>query len=61
MTQKCKCGKGHKSLWDDKCGKCRTKHEQKNHEYALSLLSDIGCTTQEDARKMYKEIRKSLK
>ena len=61
MSKQCKCGKGYVSVWDNKCGKCRTKRETRHHQEALNLLSEIGCTTQEDARIMYKEIRESLK
>ena len=36
MSQQCKCGKGHVSQWDGKCGHCRTKKEQRDHELALT-------------------------
>lgn len=38
MDKQCKCGKGHASQWDGKCGNCRTKKEQRDHEYALTYL-----------------------
>lgn len=38
MGKQCKCGKGHVSQWDGKCGHCRTKKEQRDHEYALTYL-----------------------
>lgn len=40
MNQVCKCGKGHVSLWDNKCGKCRTKKEQKDHLFVLDTMSE---------------------
>lgn len=43
MNQQCKCGKGHVSQWDGKCGNCRTKKEQRDHEYALTYL-EMTCT-----------------
>lgn len=38
MDKQCKCGKGHVSQWDGKCGHCRTKKEQRDHELALEEL-----------------------
>lgn len=35
MSKQCKCGKGYVSVWDNKCGKCRTKKEQNDHQFAL--------------------------
>ena len=39
MNKQCQCGKGHVSAWDSKCANCRTKREQKQHQYALRVLS----------------------
>lgn len=60
MSSKCKCGKGYVSLWDNKCGKCRTKKEQRDHEYALDCVSEAKPASQEGAIKLYKEVRKLL-
>lgn len=38
MNKQCNCGKGYVSQWDGKCGHCRTKKEQRDHEYALTYL-----------------------
>lgn len=51
MSQQCKCGKGHVSQWDAKCGHCRTKKEQRDHELALTYmeltLANSSMTPQE--------------
>ena len=39
MGTQCKCGKGHVSLWDGRCANCRSKKQQKQHDYALRVLS----------------------
>lgn len=61
MSKQCKCGKGYVSQWDDKCGKCRTKKEQRDHEYALQEMivpiENLGMTPSE----AYKYIRKLCK
>ena len=57
MDKQCKCGKGHVSQWDGKCGHCRTKKEQKEHEKALDYVYDVNPESQEDAVKFYKEVR----
>lgn len=58
MDKQCKCGKGHVSQWDGKCGHCRTKKEQKDHEQALDCVYEVKPETQEDAIKFYKEVRR---
>lgn len=55
MTAKCKCGKGYVSVWDGKCGKCRTKHEQRDHRLVLYSMPE-GLTT-EEAREYYRIVR----
>lgn len=55
MIQKCKCGKGYVSLWDNKCGKCRTRRQQKDHEYTLFNMPE-GLTS-EEAREYYRIVR----
>lgn len=44
--QQCKCGKGYVSVWDGKCGKCRTKAQQWNHEHTLACMPE-GLTMEE--------------
>lgn len=61
MDKQCKCGKGYVSLWDNKCGKCRTKKEQRDHEYALDCVSECQCESQADALNFYKEVRNHCK
>lgn len=61
MSKQCKCGKGHVSQWDGKCGHCRTKKEQEDHEHALDMLSEMWSTSREQSRDMYKEIRSYLR
>lgn len=53
MNQQCKCGKGHVSAWDGKCGNCRTKQEQHAHNKAIQSIPD-GCS---DAYEAYRFIR----
>lgn len=55
MDKQCKCGKGHVSQWDGKCGHCRTKKEQKDHGYVLSHMPE-GLTS-EEARNYYNIVR----
>lgn len=57
MDKQCKCGKGHVSQWDGKCGHCRTKKEQRDHAYALDYVYEVKPETREDAIKFYKEVR----
>lgn len=53
----CTCGKGYASIWDNKCGNCRTSKEQVAHQKTLDdVLQEIPGTT-EDAIKFYREIR----
>eukprot|EP00952_Eustigmatos_sp_NYUAD-ZCMA_P013878 54651-Eustigmatos_ZCMA.PRE.1 len=61
MDKQCKCGKGYVSIWDKKCGKCRTEKEQKDHQYALDCVSEVNPSSQEDAIKFYKEVRSLCK
>lgn len=61
MSKQCKCGKGYVSQWDNKCGNCRTKKEQKDHEYALGCVSGCQCESQTDALIFYKEVRNHCK
>lgn len=58
MSKQCKCGKGYASLWDNKCGNCRTKKEQKDHQYALN---HIDLTTGMAISEAYKHVRKVIK
>ena len=61
MSQQCNCGKGYVSQWDNKCGHCRTKKEQRDHEYALDCVSECQCESQADALIFYKEVRNHCK
>lgn len=61
MSKQCKCGKGYVSQWDNKCGNCRTKKEQKDHEYGLGCVSECQCESQTDALIFYKEVRNHYK
>lgn len=56
MNQQCKCGKGHVSQWDGKCGHCRTKKEQKDHEFTLIRMPE-GLSSDE-AYEYYRTVRK---
>lgn len=56
MNQQCKCGKGHVSQWDGKCGHCRTKKEQKDHEFTLIHMPE-GLSSDE-AYEYYRTVRK---
>lgn len=61
MSKQCKCGKGHVSQWDGKCGHCRTKKQQSDHQFALmhmELTCANTCRTQQEA---YNYIRKLFK
>jgi len=54
MTNKvCKCGKGYVSHWDNKCGKCRTKQEQRDHQKTMAALPEF-CT---DVHATYRFLR----
>ena len=55
MVKQCKCGKGYVSVWDGKCGNCRTKKEQRDHQLALSSMAE-GLTP-EEAREYYNIVR----
>lgn len=53
----CACGKGYVSIWDGKCLNCRTKEEQRLHEFAVDTVLSENPESKEDAIKYYKEIR----
>lgn len=53
----CNCGKGYASIWDNKCGNCRTSKEQVAHQKTLYDVLQENPGTTEDAIKFYREIR----
>ena len=55
MSEECKCGKGYVSVWDNKCGKCRTKREQRDHQSVLMNMPE-GLTS-EEAHEYYNIVR----
>ncbi|QHJ80276.1 MAG: hypothetical protein [Caudoviricetes sp.] len=55
MSKQCKCGKGYVSQWDNKCGKCRTRREQRDHQSTLYTMPE-GLTS-EEAREYYNIVR----
>lgn len=61
MNQQCTCGKGHVSQWDNKCGHCRTKKEQRDHEYALMYLELTRANTSMTQQEAYNYNRKLCK
>lgn len=61
MSKQCKCGKGYVSLWDNKCGNCRTSKEQKAHQNVLDQAREVNPETMEDAIKFYKELKRVYK
>lgn len=61
MSQQCKCGKGRASQWDGKCGHCRTKKEQRDHEYALMYLELTHANTSMTQQEAYNYNRKLCK
>jgi hypothetical protein len=61
MDKQCNCGKGHVSLWDNKCGHCRTKKEQKDHETALRDLEVVTDNTGKSPGEAYDYLRKLYK
>lgn len=61
MSKRCKCGKGYVSLWDNKCGKCRTKKEQKYHQSALRNLEVVTGNTGMSPDAAYDYLRKLYK
>lgn len=62
MTNKqCGCGKGYKSLWDGKCGNCRTKKEQRDHQVALRDLEAVTENTEMSPGEAYDYLRKLFK
>ena len=50
---KCKCGKGYVSAWDGKCGNCRTKQEQLQHERTMAAMPEYSP----DAHATYRFLR----
>lgn len=61
MNQQCKCGKGYVSQWDNKCGKCRTKKEQRDHQCALENLEVVTNNTGKSPGEAYDYLRKLYK
>lgn len=61
MNQQCKCGKGYVSQWDGKCGHCRTRKEQRDHEYALTYLELTHANTSMTQQEAYNYNRKLCK
>lgn len=53
MSQQCKCRKGYVSAWDGKCGNCRTKQEQHEHNKTMQAMPEY-C---EDAHATYRFFR----
>lgn len=47
---RCKCGRGHKSAYDNKCGHCRTKRERKEMD-DLHRKNNL-CSATPEARKL---------
>ena len=50
---KCKCGKGYVSAWDGKCGNCRTKQEQLQHNRTMAAMPENPV----DAHATYRFLR----
>lgn len=61
MDKQCKCGKGYVSQWDNKCGKCRTKKEQRDHQCALENLEVVTNNTGMSPGEAYDYLRKLYK
>lgn len=61
MSKQCKCGKGYVSQWDNKCGKCRTKKEQRDHQAALENLEVVTNNTGKSPGEAYDYLRKLYK
>lgn len=61
MNQQCKCGKGYVSQWDNKCGKCRTKKEKRDHQCALENLEVVTNNTGKSPGEAYDYLRKLYK
>ncbi|HCJ5492471.1 TPA: hypothetical protein NUW79_003111 [Escherichia coli] len=49
----CKCKKGYVSGWDGKCGNCRTKQEQREHEKTMAAMPEYSP----DAHATYRFLR----
>lgn len=60
-NKQCKCGKGYSSLWDNKCGNCRTKKEQHDHQVALRDLEVVTEGTGKSPNEAYNYLRKLYK
>jgi isopentenyldiphosphate isomerase len=61
MTSKvCKCGRGHVSAYDGKCGHCRSTKEQKTH-IRKRVYDDLGSKISEDTAKALKEIDDNMR
>lgn len=61
MSKQYKCGKGYVSQWDNKCGKCRTKKEQHDHQAALRDLEVVTSNTGMSPDAAYDYLRKLYK
>lgn len=61
MSKQCKCGKGYVSQWDNKCGNCRTKKEQREHQAALKDLEVVTGNTGMCSDAAYDYLRKLFK
>ena len=61
MDKQCKCGKGHVSQWDGKCGHCRTKKEQRDHELALTYMELTLANSSTSPQEAYNYNRKLFK
>lgn len=57
----CTCGKGYASIWDNKCGNCRTKKEQHDHVAALRDLEVVTDNTGKSPDAAYDYLRKLYK
>lgn len=60
-NKQCKCGKGYVSVWDNKCGNCRTKKEQHDHQVALRDLEVVTEGTGKSPSEAYNYLRKLYK
>lgn len=61
MVNQCKCGKGHVSQWDGKCGHCRTKKEQRDHELTLTYMELTLANSSMTPQEAYNYNRKLFK
>lgn len=61
MGKQCNCGKGYVSKWDNKCGKCRTKKQQNDHQFALMYMELTLANTSMTPQEAYDYNRKLCK